>query len=97
MLKLFDLYNNNDLELPADFEIIKKSIVFSIDQGTAIRNAPKLMSDFYFSVFHPIEHFSFKVSRLVLMLNVSFKITFRLSLHIHKYLYKKARKEPKKC
>ncbi|XP_075224535.1 tRNA (guanosine(18)-2'-O)-methyltransferase TARBP1 isoform X2 [Lycorma delicatula] len=58
LAKLFELFADD--ELPIQYTIIKSSLTKSLKQGTAIKNVPKLMSDFYFSIFHPINHLSLK-------------------------------------
>lgn len=43
------------------FKVIRCSLSRSLNQGNAVRNADKLKNDFYFTTFHPVQHYSFQV------------------------------------
>uniref|UniRef100_A0A1B6LX73 tRNA (guanosine(18)-2'-O)-methyltransferase TARBP1 n=1 Tax=Graphocephala atropunctata TaxID=36148 RepID=A0A1B6LX73_9HEMI len=47
-----------DSKVAAKYEVIRKSLMKSLNQGNAVRNAEKLKTDFYFTAFHTLDHFS---------------------------------------
>ncbi|XP_065209528.1 probable methyltransferase TARBP1 [Planococcus citri] len=41
-----------------NYDIIRRSLENSLKTGNAVKNSVKLQNDFYFSYFHPMDHFS---------------------------------------
>jgi hypothetical protein len=44
------------------YAIVEASLKTSMEQGNAVKNTQKLQEDFYFSAFHPVEHYSLEVT-----------------------------------
>jgi hypothetical protein len=43
------------------YAIVESSLQTSVEHGNAVKNAQKLQEDFYFSAFHPVEHYTLEV------------------------------------
>lgn len=46
------------MEVVSKYEIVSSCLIRSIESGNAVKNCNKLHEDFYFTVFHPLEHYS---------------------------------------
>ncbi|XP_054262718.1 probable methyltransferase TARBP1 [Macrosteles quadrilineatus] len=47
-----------DAGVTAKYEVVRFSLTKSLKQGNTLRNAEKLKNDFYFTMFHPLRHFT---------------------------------------
>ena len=43
------------------YAIMGSSLQTNMEHGNAVKNAQKLQEDFYFSAFHPVEHYTLEV------------------------------------
>nr|CAD7574392.1 unnamed protein product [Timema californicum] len=56
LLKLCEVKGYN--QLIEKYQAVQTSLNVSLQQSNALKNVAKLTEDFYFSVFHPVQHFS---------------------------------------
>lgn len=52
---------NQDNETKNNYEMLENCLNSSLKRGNAVKNAIKLQEDFYFSLFHPMNHYSLQV------------------------------------
>lgn len=44
------------------YAMVESILQTSMEHGNAVKNAQKLQQDFYFSAFHPVEHYTLEVT-----------------------------------
>lgn len=45
---------------------MQQCLQFVVEQGSAARNTLNMLNDFYFKVFHPVQHYTLQVRKCVL-------------------------------
>nr|CAD7425322.1 unnamed protein product [Timema monikensis] len=61
LLKLCEVKGYN--QLIEKYKVVQTSLNVSLQQSNALKNVAKLTEDFYFSVFHPVQHFSLQKTK----------------------------------
>lgn len=58
----------DDSDSISDYNGIYQASVANLQQASSTKNSTRIQDDFYFSGFHPIDHYSLQVHRLYIYL-----------------------------
>nr|XP_053631943.1 probable methyltransferase TARBP1 [Cherax quadricarinatus] len=52
------------------YPAVQQCLQFVVEQGNAARNTLNMLNDFYFKVFHPIQHYTLEVNCLLISIDL---------------------------
>lgn len=59
--KLWDISRNHDFtRIVQKYQVMQSCLEVSLSQPNAVKNVHKLVNDFWFGVFHPVQHYTFE-------------------------------------